>query len=154
MSAKLGVEVVPADKPEDVPRDADIIITASTSETPILFDNWLTGPCLIVAAGANHWYKRELDDKIIARADMVVVDEKEHAKIESGDMLWPIAHGQLTWNHVHNLGDVVAGRVAPPDFKKSTVVFSSQGLAGTDVAMAARAYELAKAAGIGIEIPI
>lgn len=154
MSKRLGVEVIPANAPDEVPRDADIIITASTSEVPILFGDWITRPCLIVAAGANHWYKREIDEKVVTRADLVVVDEKEHAKIESGDLLWPIAHGLLTWNHVKDLGDVVTGRVKPPDLKKSTILFSSHGLAVTDVAMAARAYELARAQGIGTEIPL
>lgn len=154
MSAKLGVEVIPASVPEEVAEDADIIITASTSETPILFDDWVTRPCLIVAAGANHWYKRELDDKLVARADFIAVDEKEHAKIESGDLLWPVARGKLTWNHVNNLGDVVSSRVKLPDLKTSTILFSSQGLAVTDVAMAARTYELARAQGIGTEIPL
>jgi ornithine cyclodeaminase/alanine dehydrogenase-like protein (mu-crystallin family) len=154
MSKRLGVEVIPANAPEEVPRDADIIITASTSEVPILFSDWITRPCLIVAAGANHWYKREIDEKVVTRADLVVVDEKEHAKIESGDLLWPIAHGLLTWNHVKDLGDVVTGRVTPPDLEQSTILFSSHGLAVTDVAMAARAYELARAQGIGTEIPL
>jgi alanine dehydrogenase len=154
MSKRLSVEVIPANAPEEVPRDADIIITASTSEVPILFGDWITRPCLIVAAGANHWYKREIDEKVVTRADLVVVDEKEHAKIESGDLLWPIAHGLLTWNHVKDLGDVVAGRVPLPDLRKSTILFSSHGLAVTDVAMAARAYELARAQGLGTEIPL
>jgi ornithine cyclodeaminase/alanine dehydrogenase-like protein (mu-crystallin family) len=152
MSERLGVEVTPSNAPEEVPCDADIIITASTSEVPILFGDWLTRPCLIVAAGANHWYKREIDEKVVRRADLIVVDEKEHAKIESGNLLWPIAHGLLTWNQVKNLGDVVTGRVPLPDLKKSTILFGSHGLAVTDVAMAAKTYELARAQGIGTEI--
>src|SRR5262249_11944185 len=57
MTAKLGVEVIPAQTPEEVPRDADILITASTAENPILFGKWMTRPTLVIAAGANHWYK-------------------------------------------------------------------------------------------------
>jgi len=154
MSKQLGVDVTPASAPEDVPRDADIIISASTSEVPILFGDWIERPCLIVAAGANHWYKREIDEKVVTRAGLIVVDEKEHAKLESGNLLWPIAHGLLTWNHVHNLGDVVTGRVTLPDLAKSTILFGSHGLAITDVAMAARTYELARAHGVGVDIPL
>ena len=152
MSQRLATEVTPADAPEALPRDADIIIAASTSEVPILFGDWLTRPCLIVAAGANHWYKREIDEKVVTRADLIVVDEKEHARIESGNLLWAIGHGLLTWNQVQNLGDVVTGRVPLPDLRKSTILFGSHGLAVTDVAMAARTYELARAHGVGTEI--
>ncbi len=154
MSKRLGVEVIPANAPDEVPSDADIIITASTSEVPILFGDWIKRPCLIVAAGANHWYKREIDEKVVARADLVVVDEKEHAKVESGNLLYAIAKGLLNWGSVEELGDVVNGRVALPDLKKSTILFGSHGLAVTDVAMAARAYELARAQGVGTEIQI
>ena len=152
MSKKLGVEVLPANAPEEVPREADIIITASTSEVPILFGDWLTRPCLIIAAGANHWYKREIDEKVITRADLVVVDEKEHAQIESGNLLYAVAKGLLNWNDVEELGGVVYGRVKPPAMKPATILFGSHGLAVTDVAMAARTYELARAQGIGTEI--
>jgi alanine dehydrogenase len=152
MSQRLGVEVIPANAPDEVPRDAEIIITASTSEVPILFGDWITRPCLIVAAGANHWYKREIDEKVVACADLVVVDEKEHAKAESGNLLYAIEKGLLTWNRVEELGDVVNGRVALPDLKNSTILFGSHGLAVTDVAMAARTYELAREQGIGTEI--
>ena len=154
MSKRLGVEVIPVNAPEEVPREADIIITASTSEVPILFGDWITRPCLIVAAGANHWYKREIDEKVVTRADLVVVDEKEHAKLESGNLLYAISKGLLTWNRVEELGDVVHGRVTVPDLEKATILFGSHGLAVTDVAMAARTYELARAHGIGTEIKL
>jgi ornithine cyclodeaminase/alanine dehydrogenase-like protein (mu-crystallin family) len=154
MSQRLGVDVTPASAPEEVPLDADIIITASTSEEPILFGDWIKRPCLIVAAGANHWYKREIDDKVVMRANLIVVDEKEHAKLESGNLLRPIAHGLLTWDRVHNLGDVVTGRVPLPALAKSTILFGSHGLAITDVAMAAKTYELARARGLGTELPL
>ena len=152
MSKRLGVEVVPVSAPEEVPRDADIIITASTSEVPILFGDWLTRPGLVVAAGANHSYKREIDGKVIAKARLVVCDEKEQSKVESGNLLWAIAHGITTWDRVEELGDVIIGRVAIPDFNDSTILFASHGLGTTDVAMTAKTYELAKAAGLGTEI--
>ena len=41
-----------------------------------------------------------------------------------------------------------------PDLKQSTILFGSHGLAVTDVAMAVRAYELAREHGIGTEIPL
>jgi len=152
MSKRLGVEVLPANAPEEVPREADIVITASTSEVPILFGDWITRPCLVIAAGANHWYKREIDEEVITRADLVVVDEKEHARIESGNLLYAVAKGLLNWNNVEELGSVVNGRVKLPDLKKSTILFGSHGLAITDVAMAAKTYELARAQGVGKEI--
>ena len=152
MSGRLGIEVVPASTPEEVPREADIVITASTAESPILFGDWLIRPTLVIAAGANHWYKREIDGKVIAKAQLVVCDEKEQSRVESGNLLWAISHGLVTWDKIEELGDVICGRVPLPDFKNSTIVFGSHGLAINDVAMTVKTYELAKAQGIGTEI--
>ena len=154
MSAELNIDVEPATGPSEVPPGADVIVTITKSETPVLFGDWITGPCLVVGAGANHWYERELDGKLVERAKLVVVDEKEHSKVESGDLLWAVAHGLLRWDRVWNLGDVVVGRAPVPDFSAGTILFESHGLAIEDVAIAARAYELAKERGLGAEISL
>jgi alanine dehydrogenase len=154
MSERLGTDVIPANAPEEVPRDADIVITASTAENPVLFGDWLTQPGLVVAAGANHWYKREIDGKVISRAQLVVTDDREQSRLESGNLMWAIDHGLITWNGVEELGNVVAGRVAVPDFKDANLLFASHGLATTQVAIAQKAYELALAGGMGTQIKI
>jgi ornithine cyclodeaminase/alanine dehydrogenase-like protein (mu-crystallin family) len=82
------------------------------------------------------------------------VDEKEHSKVESGDLLWAIAHGMLRWEQVWNLGDIVVGRAPVPDFKAGTILFESHGLAIEDVAIAAKAYELARAQGLGSDVSL
>ncbi len=154
MSSRLGVEVSPVSSPEEVPRDADIVITASTSAAPILFGEWLTRPGLVVAAGANHWYKREIDGKVFERAHLVITDDRAQSRIESGNLMWAVGHGLVTWNRVAELGDIVAGRVTVPDLKSANILFGSHGLASTQVAIAAKTYELAKAQGIGREISL
>jgi ornithine cyclodeaminase/alanine dehydrogenase-like protein (mu-crystallin family) len=154
MSERLKIEVIPVVEPAHVPRDADIVVTITKSETPVLFGEWITRPCLVVGAGANHWYEREIDEKLVEGAKFIVVDEKEHSKVEGGDLLWVIGHGRLRWDQVWNLGDVVVGRVPVPDFGSGTLLFESHGLAIEDVAIAARAYELARARGLGTPISL
>lgn len=154
MSGELKIDVTPAAAPAEVPRGADIVVTITKSETPVLFGDWITRPCLVIGAGANHWYEREIDGKLVEQARLVVVDEKEHAKVESGDLLWAAAHGLLRWDQVWNLGDVVVGRAPMPDFNAGSILFESHGLAIEDVAIAARAYEMAKERGLGTEISL
>jgi ornithine cyclodeaminase/alanine dehydrogenase-like protein (mu-crystallin family) len=89
----------------------------------------------------------------VRRADLVVVDSIEQSKIESGDLLGPIERGQLSWDRVHELADVVVGRVGRRRREEITL-FESHGLAIEDIAVAARAYELARERGIGQEIPL
>lgn len=154
MSKNLEIDVIPMTRPEHVPREADIIITITKSETPVLSGDWITRPGLVVGAGANHWYEREIDERLVQMAKLVVVDEKEHSKIEGGDLLWPVGHGILRWDQVEDLGDVVVGRVPVPDFASGIILFESHGLAIEDVAIAARAYELARAQGVGREVSL
>jgi ornithine cyclodeaminase/alanine dehydrogenase-like protein (mu-crystallin family) len=154
MAKKLEIEVIPMTRPDDVPGEADIIVTMTKSETPVLFGDWIKRPGLVVGAGANHWFEREVDEKVVQMANLVVVDEKEHSKIEGGDLLWPIGHGLLRWDQVVNLGDVVVGRVPVPDFASGIILFESHGLAIEDVAIAAEAYELARARGLGRQITL
>ena len=87
-------------------------------------------------------------------ADLIVVDEKEQARVEGGNLLRAVAEGRLTWDRVEELGDLVTGRVAAPDFSKVNILFESHGLAINDMAMAAKTYELARAAGIGRELEL
>ena len=154
MSAHLGVDVIPATTAGEVPRHADIVITATTSDVPVLFGDDLVRPQLVVAAGANHWHKREVDGKVIERANLIVTDEKEHSRVESGNLLWAVGHGLVTWDQVETLADVIVGRAVVPDLKSSTILFASHGLAITDVAIAVKAYELAKEAGMGTQIDL
>src|SRR5262249_2883995 len=55
MSQRLNIDVVPKDTPQEVPREADIIITITRSETPVLSGDWLLRPGLVVGVGANSW---------------------------------------------------------------------------------------------------
>ncbi len=154
MSARFGIEVVPMASPELVPQGADIIVTVTNSEVPVLFGEWMTRPALVVAAGANHWYKRELDTAVIEKSNLIVVDEMEQARVEGGNLLYAIAKGVLTWDRVEELGDVVTGRVQIADPRTSTILFESHGLAINDMAMAAKTYELARVQGLGAEIKL
>lgn len=154
MSERLGIEAVAVAEPAAAVHDVDIVITVTNAVDPVLRGDWLQRPGLVVAAGANHWYKRELDTRVLERADLIVVDEKEQARVEGGNLLRAIAEGRLTWDRVEELGDVVTGRIKTPDFAKSNIVFESHGLAINDIAMAARTYELARAAGVGRAIDL
>jgi alanine dehydrogenase len=149
---RLGVRAVPVSQAEDVVEPADIIVTMTNSTVPVLFGEWIKRPVTVVAAGANHWYKREIDPKVVEGAGLVVVDDKETAKVEGGALLWSAAHGRLVWERVANLGAVVAGGVPLPAFDEGTILFCSHGLALEDVAISVTAYDRARATGKGREI--
>jgi ornithine cyclodeaminase/alanine dehydrogenase-like protein (mu-crystallin family) len=108
----------------------------------------------VVGAGSNHWYTREVDGKVIEHADLVVVDHKEQSRAGSGNILWAVSHGIITWDQIKEFGDIVTGCVPLPDLKNATILFGSHGLGITDTAIAARTYELVKARGLGTAITL
>jgi alanine dehydrogenase len=142
-------------EPGESHRDAgaqDIVVTITSSRDPVLRGEWLRPGALVVAAGANVPSRRELDNAVLERASFVCCDWLEQARLESGDLIEPIEGGVLDWLEVHELQEVVSGKVAGRQSDEDVVVFKSNGLAAWDVAIAAAALELARERGVGTEL--
>ena len=136
-------------------RDAgsqDVVVTVTTSRDPVLRGEWLPPGALVVAVGANRPDRRELDNAVLARASFVCCDSLEQAKLESGDLIEPVAAGVLDWLEVHELQEVVSGEVQGRQSPSDTVVFKSNGLAAWDIALAAEVLRRAAERGVGLEV--
>ena len=147
--ARFGAE------PAESHREAgacDVVVTITTSRDPVLRGDWLQPGALVCAAGANIPRARELDDVVVQRAQLVVCDSIETAKIEGGDLIEPVANGILDWLEVHELHEVVAGELPGRQSDDDIVLFKSHGIAAWDVAVAAAALERARSAGVGREV--
>ena len=137
-------------------RDAgaqEIVVTATTSRDPVLRGDWLRPGTLVCAIGANESSARELDNAVLERAAFVCCDSREQSRIESGDLIDPVAQGLLDWLEVHELQDVVAGSLQGRQSDEDVVVFKSNGIAAWDVAVAAVVLERARERGVGLELP-
>jgi alanine dehydrogenase len=133
-------------EPGDSAADAaacDVVVTVTSSPDPVLRGEWLRPGALVCAVGANDGRRRELDNVVLERASFVCCDSREDAQLESADLIEPIASGVLDWLEVHELQEVVAGRIAGRQSDDDVVVFKSNGLAAWDVAAAAAVVQLA-----------
>jgi ornithine cyclodeaminase/alanine dehydrogenase-like protein (mu-crystallin family) len=151
MRETLGIPVQAVERPEAAVEGADILITITSAREPVLRGAWLRPGVHLNAAGSNALLRRELDEEAIARADLIVIDSKAQGQIEAGDFLEPLERGRLQWERVYELRDVVAGRVGRAHPEQITL-FKSLGIALEDVAVAAVAYERARAQGAGERI--
>jgi alanine dehydrogenase len=131
------------------PGEQDVVVTVTTSRDPVLRGEWLTSGALVCAVGANEPDARELDNAVLERATFVCCDSREQARLESGDLIEPIAQGLLDWLEVHELQDVVAGEVRGRESDEDVVLFKSNGIAAWDVAIGAAALALARERGVG-----
>jgi alanine dehydrogenase len=134
------------------PAGQDIVVTATNSADPVLRGEWLRDGALVCAMGANVARHRELDNVVLERAAFVSCDSKEQAKLESGDLIEPIAGGVLDWLEVYELHEIIGGEVSGRSSPEDIVVFKSNGLAAWDVAIATKAVELARERGVGTDL--
>src|SRR6266576_1573553 len=81
-AGEIGAQAMSA---EDAIRDADVVVTATSSKTPVLHGTWLKSGCHVNAVGACRPDWREMDDE--AMANVVFVDSREGAMNESGDVI-------------------------------------------------------------------
>ncbi len=130
----------------------DIVVTVTTSKDPVLRGDWLQEGALVCAIGANDPAARELDNVVLERASFVCCDSIEDAKLESGDLIEPVATGVLDWLEVHELHEVVAGEIAGRQADTDIVLFKSNGIAPWDVAIATETVRRARERGVGREL--
>ena len=130
----------------------DVVVTITSSRDPVLRGEWLRPGALVAAAGANVVSRRELDNAVLERATFVCCDSLEQARLESGDLVEPVAAGVLDWLEVHELHEVVSGEVAGRQSDEDVVVFKSNGLAAWDVALGAEAVRRAQERGVGTQL--
>lgn len=152
MSKKLGIEVVPADNPEEAVSGSDIIVTVTTSKNPVLKGVWLEEGVHVNAVGAHAPDAREIDDVAVKRADRIVVDWKEAVLKEgggAGEIVIPISKGLISEDDIVELGEVIVGKKPGRLTDNEITLFKTVGVAIEDVSTAIRAYELAKNKGIG-----
>jgi ornithine cyclodeaminase/alanine dehydrogenase-like protein (mu-crystallin family) len=154
MSGVLGVPVRPAEQPEAAARDASILITITSSRTPVLEGRWIAPGTHVNAAGSNALQRAELDVEAVRRAAVIVTDSLEQARVECGDLVAPLEQGVVRWEDVHELGEIVAGTRPGRQRPDDVTLFESQGVALEDVAVAVRVVARARERQVGQEIPI
>jgi alanine dehydrogenase len=152
MTTKLGVPVEATGTAEEAVREADILITSTTSSVPVVEGRWLKPGVHINAIGANFPQKRELDAAAIGRADVIFVDSLEQSKMEAGDLVQSFEGAPGRWESVKELADLVAGRTIGRTSREQITLFKSSGIAIEDVVTAGKVYELALERGVGKEV--
>ena len=134
MTGRLGKPVLAVDSVDEATENADVINVLTTSREPVLEARHLRPGVHVNAAGSNRIGQQEIHTDVLAAAQLVVTDDLEQAKVESGDLVPAVETGLLDWADVRRLADVVAD---PPVRGESDITFfKSHGLGLWDVAAA------------------
>jgi ornithine cyclodeaminase/alanine dehydrogenase-like protein (mu-crystallin family) len=129
---------------EEAVRGADVVVTVTSSQTPVLKGAWLKPGSHVNAIGACRPDWRELDDD--AMGNVVFVDSREAAMKESGDVI-------LSGTKIYaELGEAFAGKIDPPspglrragNHANETTIFKSLGMAVEDITAGLLVYRAAQ----------
>jgi ornithine cyclodeaminase/alanine dehydrogenase-like protein (mu-crystallin family) len=151
MQSLLQIRVEVAVNSQVALNQADIVIAATTSPTPVFADTDLTAGVHINGVGSYKPELREIPGETVARA-RVVVDSRPSALAEAGDLLIPMQTGQFEATQIYaELGEICAGLKPGRSGLADTEItfFKSVGNAVQDVALARYLYNKAQATGLG-----
>jgi ornithine cyclodeaminase/alanine dehydrogenase-like protein (mu-crystallin family) len=141
------------DSAEEAVRDADVVVTATSSAEPVLVRAWLKSGVHINAVGAGLPHMRELDTQTVVDAAFFT-DRRESAENEAGDYLLALKEGAIGPEHIRaELGEVVAGMAPGRRSDDEITIFESLGLAIEDLAAADHVVRRARAEGVGVDVP-
>ncbi len=131
---------------QEVVADADIVICATTSSTPLFDGNDLQSGTHITAVGTFVPEKREVDTTTIRRANRIVVDSREACLEEAGDLIIPNAQIDA------EIGEIVNGDKQGRESDDEITFFKSVGIAVQDAVAASAVLKEAEAKDFGIVV--
>lgn len=153
MKKKVECDIIKARSGDEL-LQADILVAATSSATPIFDGTKIREGTHINSIGSHTPNARELDTEIIKRSRLVG-DSKEACFSEAGDIMIPIAEGAINESHFYaELGELIIGKKPGRLDEKEITIFKSNGLAIQDAATAKLIYDRASEKKIGTEVKI
>lgn len=151
---ELASELSFATDGEEAVRNADIICLATTSKKPVFDASWVKPGTHVSGVGSFTPEMQETPQDFVVNA-RIVVDMKEHALAETGDLIIPLQNGSLKEEQiVGELGGLALGEFPGRTNDEELTFFKSVGNAVQDMTVAAFAVQAAKEQGIGQEIDL
>lgn len=142
-----AIEVVGS--PAEAVAGADIVCTATTSTTPVFAGKDLKPGAHVNAVGSFMPGMQEVDVETIRRS-VVVVDSREAVMEEAGDLVVPLAAGDISEEHIQaELGEIAGGRAPGRTDPEQITYFKSVGVAVQDAVAGRIALKNAVAHGLG-----
>ena len=144
IGSRYAFTIEPVESVEAAVRGADLIVTATTAEQPIVKREWISAGAHLNVVGSSIPTTREVDTATMAAASLFV-DRRESTLNEGGDYLFAMREGAIGPDHIRaEIGELLIdkhpGRTSPEEI----TVFKSLGLAIEDLASAAHLYRKAK----------
>ena len=164
MSDRLNANIEPVDSAREAVKDADVLICATDSPTPVFDPLWLKPGVHVNCNGLKLKIRSELDvavlemstviaadsliqfDKAVAAGQGVSISSVESMSLAGSYVGVSMFEGTPFRETMIELGDIVAGKKEGRYSEDDITLFCSSGLGGADVAVANEALFLAEVA--------
>jgi ornithine cyclodeaminase len=149
MQSRFSFPIEAMESNEEAVRGADLIVTATSSQEPVINKEWISPGAHVNAIGTHSPNSREIDGATMAVA-RIFVDRRESALNEAGDYLLAAKEGLINADSiVGEIGELLTGTKTGRNSVDEITLFKSLGLAIEDVACAEYLYEKALAQNFG-----
>ena len=147
-----GVKTKYVDTPRKAAEGADVIVTVTVANEPIVKNAWVKKGSLFIHVGS--YVEEEYD--VVLNSDKLVVDDWHIVKHRKVPVLARMYDEKLIKDSdiYANLDEIVAGKKPGRENDKERIFFSPIGMAHEDVALASAIYERAKRNKIGRVLPL
>lgn len=150
LSAELGIAVSAVAEGRIAAQDADILVTTTPAETPILMADWVAPGVHITAVGSDAEHKNELDPALINKADLYVPDRLSQTR-RLGELHHAIKSGHVPEGRDFvELASILAGHAPGRVSAQAITIADLTGTGVQDTAIATLAFARAKVAGVGM----
>lgn len=146
---RYAFPIEPVASVEAAVRGADLIVTATTAERPILKRDWISAGAHLNVVGSSIPTTREVDTETMAAATLFV-DRRESTLNEGGDYLFAAREGAIGPDHISaEIGELLIGTHRGRTSPDEITLFKSLGLAIEDLASADYIYNKARVTQAG-----
>ena len=146
---ELGLEVTVCTDIAAAVSSADIVVTTTPSDRPLVMADWLKPGQLVIAMGSDQEHKVELDPGCLARATRYVPDSRSQCAVK-GELRSAIEAGVIAGDRAFaELGDITAGKAPGRQSDDDLIIADLTGTGVQDTAIATLARRRAEAAGRG-----
>lgn len=150
VTRQIGIEARAVSSAAEAIEDADIIITATDSRTPVFDGNCLKAGVHItsMANGDKTRTRQEIDEMTMRRADRIFITSKETVCVNESDVFRAVRDKVISWESVHEIADLLLDRVPGRTDDRQITLYKLQGTGIMDVAIGALAYKSLKGSNL------
>ena len=103
MASEIQVPISAVSSADQVCEESSVVVLITNSSEPVVLTEQIRPGTHVIAAGNNTWLRNEFEPTLAAKASIVVVDDVDQARIESGELMRASELGLFNWDRAVSL---------------------------------------------------